>query len=72
MSFIARIVDPVRRAKVTATMTVNVKVGSPVFRLPARMYAAPILLVTWITVAIVVHARLGKAIAIMMKNVRAD
>jgi hypothetical protein len=36
------------------------------------MYAAPILLVILITVAIVVLALPGKAIAILMENVRAD
>ena len=42
------------------------------FRLPARMYVVPILLVTWIIVKIVVLAPPGKAIATMMGNVRVD
>ena len=66
------IVGPVRQAKETATMTVNVRAGSTVFRLPAQMYVAPILSGILITVAIAAPVRPGKAIVTTTVNVRAD
>ena len=57
--------------KATVTTTVNVKVGLTVCRCRARMYAAPIPLVTWITAGIVDPVPLAKAIVTIMENVKA-
>ena len=67
----AAIVGRVVLGKGIVILTVNARVGSAVCRCRARMYAAPIPLVIWIIVGIVVLVRLGKAIAIVMGNVRA-
>ena len=57
--------------KATVTITVSVKVGSPVCRFRARMYAAPIPLVTWITAGIVDPVPPAKAIVTITVNVKA-
>ena len=68
---------PVRRAKVTATMTVNVKVGSPVCRCPAPIHVSLLLVVrsrwaTWIIAVTLIADRvlLDKVTVIMTVNAR--
>jgi hypothetical protein len=61
-------VDRVALGRGIVTMTVNVWTVWLVCWSLERMYAVPILLVTWIIAAIAVHALPGKAIAIMTGN----